>query len=220
MASESAFYREAGPDFAQKVYIVQVQQPVRVIDRNRLSLALSEIDKSAHLLTEALAVVLNLLNRHHGTGIGSAGRISDHARAAAQESDRFIPRHLQPLHQAQCHKVAYMEAVRGRIESDVKGRPAVIDHLTDLFRIRQLREKASRLKLLINTHLSLPFLFPGFHTHSSVPAFPEPSQAEVHTAIRGNASGPAPVSHAPQIRPRSEGSCGSAFSAASQDRDA
>ena len=156
--------RKAGPDFAQEIYIIQVQKPVGIIDRNGLPFAFSEIDKSAHLLTEALTVVLNRLDRHHGTGIGSAGGIPHHARAAAQKRDRPVARHLQSLHQAKGHKMSHMKTVGGRIESDVKGCLTVIDHLTDLFRIRQLREKASRLKLLINTHLSCPFLISGLKT--------------------------------------------------------
>ncbi len=49
--------------------------------------------------------------------------------------------------------MAYMKAVRRRIKANVKSRLSRIDHLTDTVLIRKLREQASCLKLLKNTHI-------------------------------------------------------------------
>ena len=77
---------------------------------------------------------------------------SDVARAAADEDDGAVARHLQALHQAQRHEVTDVQAVRRRVKADVEGRLAVVDHFADLRLVRDLRDQAARLQLFINTH--------------------------------------------------------------------
>ena len=145
--------REAGSDLTQQVHIVQIQQPVCVVDNP--GLPLSELNEPRHLLLEAVAVVLDDLRRHHRSGIGPSGRITDHAGSASKQGDRFVPRHLQSLHQAQRHKMPDMQAVRSRVEPDVERRLAGIDHVSDPVRIRELREQSAGLKFLIYTHQNI-----------------------------------------------------------------
>ena len=111
------------------------------------------------------------IDRHHRTGIGPAGRISNHAGSAAQKGNRTVPRHLQPLHQAQCHKMTHVKAVRGRVKPDVEGRLARIDHLADAVLIRQLSKQSACLQFFINAHIvsSLNvFLYAFFQTGFSI----------------------------------------------------
>ena len=45
---------------------------------------------------------------HHGTHIGSAGRVADIACATAYQNDRLVACHLKTFHKAERHKVPYV----------------------------------------------------------------------------------------------------------------
>ena len=96
--------------------------------------------------------MLNGLRRHHASHIAASGGVADVARAAADEDDGAVARHLQALHQAQRHEVTDVQAVRRRVKANVEGRLAVVDHFADLRLVRDLRDQAARLQLFINTH--------------------------------------------------------------------
>ena len=57
-------------DIPDEFDVIEVPEPVRVIDHERF--VGSELDKTAHLLLKAFAVVVNSLHGHHGTQILSA----------------------------------------------------------------------------------------------------------------------------------------------------
>ena len=122
--------REAGADLAQHIDIVELQEPVAVVDHERL--AVGKVDEAAHLLFEALTVVLNGLGREHLAHVGLAGGVTDHAGAAAYQCNRLVAGHLHALHQAERHEVPDMEGIGGRVKADVKGRLAVVDEVGDL----------------------------------------------------------------------------------------
>ena len=134
-------YAEACADFSQHVDVVEVHQPVCVVDHD--SLALGKIYESAHLLLEAVDIMLNGFRSQHLSHIGLAGGVADHSGAAAQQGDGLVACHLEALHQAQSHEVTYMQGIRGRIEADIEGRLALVDHLLDLFLVGNLRDKSS-----------------------------------------------------------------------------
>jgi len=73
------------------------------------SLALRKINELAHLLFEALTVVLNGFNSHHLTHISSARGVTDHSGTAADKNNRLVACHLKSLHKAKCHKVTYVK---------------------------------------------------------------------------------------------------------------
>ena len=56
-------YREARADIAKQFYVVEIKKPVRIIHHQRF--AVREVNETAHLLFEAVAVMLYLLGRHH-----------------------------------------------------------------------------------------------------------------------------------------------------------
>ena len=95
----------------------------------------------------------------HLAHIGAAGGVADHGRAAADERNGPVARHLQPLHQAQRHEVAHVQAVRRGVKADIERRLSVVDQLADLLLVRDLCDQAARLEFLVNLHRSsLPFL--------------------------------------------------------------
>ena len=131
---------EVGADFPQKLNIIQTQKPLGIVHHEGLSIR--KINEPAHLLLKALAVVLDHLRSHHLSHICTARGVSYHACAAADQSDGLIPRHLKALHQAKCHKVAHMEAVRRGIKSDIEHGFSLVHHLFDLFLIGHLGDQS------------------------------------------------------------------------------
>ena len=89
---------EAGAHLAQQLHIVEVEQPVGIVEHQ--CLALGEVDEPLHLALKALGVVVDVLLGEHFTHIGTAGGVADHGGAAADQGNGLIAGHLQPLHQA------------------------------------------------------------------------------------------------------------------------
>ena len=146
---------EAGTDLAEHVDVVQIQQPVGVVDHH--GLALTELDEPLHLLLEAGAVVLDGLLGHHGAHVGTAGGVADHGGAAADQGDGAVAGHLQTLHQAQSHEVTHMQRVSGGVKADIEGSLSVVYKLLDFIFVRYLGDKATGNELVIDLHNILPF---------------------------------------------------------------
>ena len=136
LSPEHVVDRETGTHVTEKINVIELQEPIGIVDHNGLSL--SEIDEPLHLLFEAVTVVLDGFRGHHGTHIGAPRRISDISGAAAHQNHGTVARHLQTLHQAQRHKVPHMQAVRCGIESNVKRGLSCVDQLSDFLFIRHL----------------------------------------------------------------------------------
>ena len=151
LRAEHIVDREMGTYVADKLDVIQVPKPVGIVHHSRLALA--ELDEAGHLPLKALAVAVNLLDGHHAAHIGSAGGISYHTRAAADQSNRLIARHLEALHQAERHKVPYMQTVRGRIEADIEGRLALVYEAAHLFLVGHLCNQPAGFELIVAIHL-------------------------------------------------------------------
>ncbi len=134
---------EACSDVTDEIDVIQVTQPVGIVDHR--CLAFPELDEAAHLLLKAFTVVVDRLGGHHLAKVGASRRIADHRGTAAHQRDGLIACHLQALHQAKCHKVSDMKAVRRRIEADVKYGFSVVDQFPDLRLVSQLCEQTSCL---------------------------------------------------------------------------
>ena len=157
LGAQHIVHREARAHLAQQLNIVEIQQPVSVVDHDGLTLA--EVDKALHLALEALRVVVNILFGEHLAHIRAARGVADHGRAAADERDGLVARHLEAFHQRQRHKVTGRQAVGRAVKADIELGLARVDHFTDLFLVRDLRKQAARLQLFINSHLLIPPVF-------------------------------------------------------------
>ena len=142
-------------DFTEQFYVVQIHQPVCVVDHK--CLAIGEVDEFTHLLLEAVTVMLDGLYRHHGTHIGTSAGVADHAGTAADQGDGLVACHLQTLHQAKCHEVSDMKAVCRGIKADIEGCFAVVDEFFDFFFVCHLRDQAAGNEFVINCHAFSPF---------------------------------------------------------------
>ena len=87
--------------------------------------------------------MLNGFLCHHLAHITSSGRIAYHSRTTTDQSDRFVSRHLQTFHQAQCHEMSYMKAVCGRIKSDVECCFSIVDQFFDFFFVGYLGDQTT-----------------------------------------------------------------------------
>ena len=79
------------------------------------------IKETAHLLLDALDVMVNRLDGHHFAHVGLAGRVADHRRAAAHQRNRAMPRALHVRHRHNRDVMPDVEGISGRIEADVEG---------------------------------------------------------------------------------------------------
>ena len=87
--------------------------------------------------------MLDNLWRHHSSHISTARWISYHSGTPADQGDWLISCHLQTLHQAERHKMSYMEAVCCRVKANIEYRLSLIYHFPDLFFVCYLGNKTS-----------------------------------------------------------------------------
>ena len=147
---------EACADLTKDVNIVEVEEPICIVDHHCLVVA--EFNKTAHLLLEAGDVVVDVLLCKHFSHVGSAGWVTDHACAAAEKGDRSVACHLKSLHKAESHEVTYMKAVGCRVKADVENCLSVVDKLLDFIFVRDLSNESAGNKFVINCHFDVSFL--------------------------------------------------------------
>lgn len=117
----------------------------------------SEVDETAHLLFEAVYIVLDGLLGHHLSHIGLAGRVTDHCCAAADEDNGLVACHLETFHQAQRHKMANVQAVCGGVKTDVEGCLSGVHQFFDLFLVGHLGDETPSFQFFKYCHV-----FPSF----------------------------------------------------------
>ena len=96
--------------------------------------------------------MLNGLGCQHLTHIGLAGRVAYHAGAAAYQCDRLVACHLESLHQAQCHEVTNVQAVRSGVKTDIESCLTVVDKLLQLLFIGHLGDEPSSFQFFKTSH--------------------------------------------------------------------
>ncbi len=111
--------------------------------------------------------MLDHLRCHHLSHIGTSGRIPDHAGPASDQGNRLVSCHLQALHQTQSHEMTYMQAVCGRIKTDIEGSLSLVYHFFNFFFVRNLRDQTAGYQLLVTIHSLFP---PLITKKSSSPA--------------------------------------------------
>ena len=123
--------------------VIEVEEPVGVVYHYRLALA--EIDEFLHLTAEAFRVVIDIFSCQHFSHVCSAGGVAYHCRAAADERNGLVPRHLETLHHCERHKMTCRKAVCRAVEAYIKLCSAAIDKVTYFGLVRDLRDKSARL---------------------------------------------------------------------------
>ena len=149
LGAEHVVDGEAGTHITQQLNIIQVQQPVGIVQHQ--SLALREIDELLHLLLEAGCIVSNILLGQHLAHIGTARGVADHGGTAADQGNGLIASHLQALHQGQGHKMACSQAVRSAVKANVESGLAVVDEVNDLI-VGDLGHQTACLQFFVKGH--------------------------------------------------------------------
>ena len=159
-------------DFAQEIDIVELEQPIGVIDDDRRVFAL-EIDKPRHLLFETFDVVLHCLPRHEIAHVRAPRGVSDHARAAADQYDGLMPRLLHVVHGDELHKMPDVQRIRRRVETDIERHALFPQLFVEFVLENRLLDKAPRAKCVHNvcshkkySFVLLLFLFNVFPSRS------------------------------------------------------
>ena len=142
---------EACAHLTQQLDVVEVEQPVGVVEHHRFAFA--KFNEALHLTFEALGVVGDVLFGQHLSHVGSAGWVTDHGGAAANQRDWAVACHLQTLHQGQRHKVSGGQAVGGAVKADVKGCFSCVDQFLDFFFVGDLSNQTTANQFFIQCHL-------------------------------------------------------------------
>ena len=157
LGAQHVVHREARAHLAQQLDVVELHQPVGVVEHH--GLALAEVDEALHLALETFGIVVDVGLGEHLAHIVATRGVSDHGRAAADQGDGLVARHLESFHQAQRHEVADVQAIRRAVKADVERRLAVVDEVANLLLVRHLRDQAARFELFINSPLLIPPVF-------------------------------------------------------------
>ena len=134
---------EAGSHFAEQLHIVEAQKPIGIVHHH--CFVLTELNEVFHLPLETGGIVVDIFLGQHLPHICTAGRISDHSSTPADEGNRFVPCHLQALHQRQRHKMSRCQTVCGAVKADIEHCFPRIDHTLDLFFVGDLGDQTSGL---------------------------------------------------------------------------
>ncbi len=105
----------------QKIDERQLAEPVIIVDDHCRIGSAVEIEELLELLLHGFHVFLDLLQGQQVPFLAFSRRVADEARPAPGNSYRTVS---HPLHPGKPHdrdKVPHMQAVGGRVESDVSG---------------------------------------------------------------------------------------------------
>ncbi len=153
-------YRKVDADFAQELNVVQIAQPVRIVGNDCAVLAIVKIDEAGKLVFNARYIVVDGFHRHHFTHIRFAGGVANHTCAAAHQTDGAV---AALLHVRHCHngqEVADMQAVRRRVDTDIKCNAPFCKQFLDFIFMCQLFNKAAFFQNFISiSHSNSPLLY-------------------------------------------------------------
>ena len=138
LSREHAVDGEMCADLTKEIHIIQVKQPVSVIDHECFSVG----EGNRHLV----------LPFRQGVQVGIIQRQN---QAASKKRDRLIAGHLKSLHKAQRHEMTYMKAVCRRVKADIESCLSVIQHIPYLIFVCDLRKQASCFQFFVNLHHSI-----------------------------------------------------------------
>ena len=116
---QHAVNRITGADVAQKGKIVNVLEPVPVVDHNRVVGAVAEFQKFAERFFQPLNVVLQGFFAQKRTQFVFARRVADAGGCAADQRKRLMPAFLEPAHHHQRNDMPDMQAVAGGIRTEI-----------------------------------------------------------------------------------------------------
>ena len=117
-SSKHTVYGEVYANFTEQLDIVQIHQPVSIINHN--CFVIGEVDETAHLFFEASDIVRNKFRSKHFTHIVFTTGVAYHTSAATKQADGTVTSFLHMAHQHQSDEVTNMQAVSGGVKANIK----------------------------------------------------------------------------------------------------
>jgi hypothetical protein len=117
--AQHAVDREMPADLAQEVDIVELQQPVGIVDHQRVGGAVAIAQHLGEDLPDAGDVGFDGLDREELSRLVLEGGIAHHRGAAAHQGDRPVPGLLHPVEHHDLDERAGMERGGGGVEADI-----------------------------------------------------------------------------------------------------
>ena len=137
--------REIAPDVAEKIDVVELGEPVRVVGHDRVVLAVAKADETRERLSDPCFVGLDCFRGEQLATFVLARRVADHRRAAAHQRDWLGPRFLQPMQHHDLHERADVQRRGGAIEADVSDERSGAGLVVQTGEIRALMDEPARL---------------------------------------------------------------------------
>lgn len=129
--------------FAQEVDIIQVFQPVGVVQKLGVVAAIAELQEDGENPGNTLYVCRNRGVVHHLAALVLAGRVADLGGAAAHEGDRLMAGFLEPVEHHDLDERTGMKAVGGGVEADIGGLRSFREFCIQPFEVAALVDKAA-----------------------------------------------------------------------------
>ena len=116
---QHAVDRHVPADIAQEVDVIELQEPLGIIDHDGVGLARTEVHEFFEAAADGGGVLRDLLFGEELAHLFLAGRIA-HARGApAEQHDRLAAGLLQPAQEHDLGEIAYMQRRRCHVEADI-----------------------------------------------------------------------------------------------------
>ena len=133
---------------AQEIDVIELIEPVGVVDHESVARALAEAQEFREHLLDAGDVRADLGIGKQLAGLVLAGRIADLGGAAANQHDRAVARLLQLAQHHDADEVADMQGRCGAVEADIAGQSLAARELVQPRLVSRLMDIAPGRKLV------------------------------------------------------------------------
>ena len=116
---QHAVDREVPADLAQHLDVVELGQPLGIVDHHRVGFPRAEVDELVEGGADRCLVGVDLLVGEELARLVAAGRIADAGGAAAHQRDRLVAGRLQPVQHHDRQQMADMERGRRAVVADI-----------------------------------------------------------------------------------------------------
>ena len=141
--SEHAVDGEMPADIAQEIDVVDLHQPVGVVDHDRVAGAAAEFEIGREIAPDADEIVVDILWCQQLARFVLEGGVTDHRGAAPHQRDRPVAGLLQPVEHHDLDQRSRMQALRRRVEADIGAHRFLGEKLIEAGFIRNLMNEAA-----------------------------------------------------------------------------
>ena len=130
-------------DITQQRYVVELVEPVGVVDHYCIARAVTELDELGEDHADARHIAGDLGVVEQLARLVLAGGIADPRGATAHQHDRLVPAFLEQPQQHDADQAADVQTVRRAIVADITGDAPVAEALIERLEIGALMDEAA-----------------------------------------------------------------------------